>query len=126
MTPIQALTGQTPDISIILPFKFYKQVYFATADKLSYNTKVNFPVDASEDKGRFVGFGENVGDAMTFKILTDKTKRVIYRSLVRLALRNDVNVRIESTYGEILAKSNDEMVGTTVHNDNLSLQQDAD
>ena len=35
--------------------------------------------------GRFVGFAWNVGHALTFKILTDDTQKIIDRSRVRLA-----------------------------------------
>jgi len=36
--------------------------------------------------GHFVGIAESVGDAMTYKVLTDDTKKVIYHSSVRSAL----------------------------------------
>jgi len=36
----------------------------------------DFPSDTAERLGRFVGFGESVGDALTFKILTDDTREV--------------------------------------------------
>lgn len=93
-TPLQALTGQTQDISILLPFTFWEPVYFATADALSYSGKVSFPSDTAEDSGHFVGFGINIGDALTFKILTDNSQRLIYRSSVRSAKTTPPNLRL--------------------------------
>ena len=100
-TPLHKLTGQTQDISILLPFRFYEPVYYATADKLSYNSSVSFPSDSAEAKGWFVGFGDSVGDALTFKVLTDDTKIVIFRSSVRSALTGPPNVRLEPAKGEL-------------------------
>ena len=42
--------------------------------------------ETKEDPGYFVGFGENVGDALTFKILTQDCKQVLHRSVVRAAI----------------------------------------
>ena len=56
-----ALTGFTPDISIILLFTFYQPVFYATYDQ-------NFPSESEERAGYWVGFGEHCGEAMTHKI----------------------------------------------------------
>ena len=61
--PLVALTGITPDISIILLFIFYQPVFYATYDK-------NFPSESEEGAGYWVGFGEHYGDAMTHKFST--------------------------------------------------------
>jgi hypothetical protein len=79
-TPTEWLLGYTPDITVFLQFRlfrFYKPVYYAKYD-------AKFPQDSSESLGRFVGIGQNVGHAMTFKILTS-TGKVIHRSVVRSA-----------------------------------------
>jgi hypothetical protein len=44
-----------------------------------------FPSESTEAIANFVGFGINVGDAMTYKLLTQDTRKIIYRSVVRLA-----------------------------------------
>ena len=85
-TPLEVLTGNTPDISQLLQFQFYEPVYYATAAALLYADKPKFPSETCEGSGRIVGFGENVGDAFTYKILTDDTNVVIYRSAVRSAM----------------------------------------
>jgi hypothetical protein len=77
-TPTEWLLGYTPDITVFLQFRFYEPVYYATYD-------AKFPSDSSESLGRFVGIGQNVGHAMTFKILTASDK-IIHRSVVRSAV----------------------------------------
>ena len=65
-TPLERLTGTTPDISPLLRFHWWQPVYYKVDDS-------NFPSDTTEKSGRFVGIAENVGHAMTYKILTDDT-----------------------------------------------------
>ena len=53
---------------------------------LYYNPDTSYP-ETKEEPGYFVGFGENVGDALTFKILTlGKRSQILHRSVVRSAL----------------------------------------
>ena len=53
---------------------------------LYYNLDTSFP-ETKEESGYFVGFSENVGDALTFKILTlGKRPQILHRSVVRSAL----------------------------------------
>ena len=100
-TPWQVFSGVPSDISPIITFAFWEPVYFATADFLKYEGKPRFPSETSEGKGRFVGFGESVGDVMTFKILTDDTSKIIYRSCVRSALtEQEINKRLSRSEGE--------------------------
>ena len=56
-----ALTGITPDISIILLFTFYQPVFYATYDQ-------HFPSESEERAGYWVGFGEHCGDAINHNI----------------------------------------------------------
>jgi hypothetical protein len=71
------MTGKTPDISNLLQFKFFEPVY-------NYDPMVPFPA-SKECLGHFVGIAENVGDTMTFRVLTDTTQEVIARSTIRSA-----------------------------------------
>ena len=73
--PLIALTGITPDISIILLFAFYQPVFYATYDQ-------NFHCESEERAGYWVGFGEHCGDAMIHKILDHDTQKNIYRGVV--------------------------------------------
>ena len=63
-----ALTGITPEVSIILLFTFYQPVVYPTYDQ-------NFPSESEERAGYCVGFGENCGDAMAHKILDHDTQK---------------------------------------------------
>ena len=69
--PLLALTGITPDISIILLFTFYQPVCYATYDQ-------NFPSESEERAGYWVAFGEHCGDAMAHKSLDHDTQKFIY------------------------------------------------
>jgi hypothetical protein len=73
------LTGSTHDISPLLCFLWWEEVYYKIDDN-------QFPSKSCEAKGHFVGISEHVGHAMTFKILTTDKKKVIHRSGVGTAL----------------------------------------
>ena len=91
--PLTALLGVTIDISVLLRFFFWQEVYY----KLS---EAEFPSKSKEGKGRIVGISEHVGHALTYKILTDDTQKIIYRSLVRPVSPDDVNLRPSTEPGE--------------------------
>jgi len=93
-TPLEVLTGQTTDISIILVFLFWDVVYVARYNDAEYTGMIGSK-KSSEIRGRFVGFSWNVGHALTFKILTDDTKKVISRSVVRLAKDGENNLKLD-------------------------------
>ena len=90
----QLLRGSTPDISSLLRFSWYQPVYYKIDDS-------DFPSGTREGRGHFVGIAENVGHTMTFKILTDDTKKIINRSNVRSAgLPLEYNLRLDPLCGE--------------------------
>ena len=100
-TPYQVLYGQTPDISEVFQFEFWEPVYFATGEQLDSESKPSFPSTSHEKTGRFVGFAESVGDKFCYKILTDDTQRIIYRSAVCSARDQvDINRRSSPPVGE--------------------------
>ena len=68
--PLLALTGITPDISIILLFSFYQPVFYARDDQ-------HFPSESEEWAGYWVGFEKHCGDAMTHKFLDHDTQKII-------------------------------------------------
>jgi hypothetical protein len=83
----------TPDISNLLQFEFFESVYY-------YDPMVPFP-SSKECLGHFVGIAENVGDTMTFRVLTDTTQDVIARSTIRSAtLGATVNKRLPAQKSE--------------------------
>ena len=73
--PLTHATGSTTDISPILRFHWWQPVYYHLDDS-------SFPSESRKLQGRFVSIMENVGDAMTFKILMDETYKIISRSNV--------------------------------------------
>ena len=95
--PVQALEGTTPDISFLLHFSFYEPVYYRID---SSEPDLNFPSSSNEKKGYWVGFADNQGDSLTWRILTEDTQKIIIRSGVRSALRTKTNQRLASPSGE--------------------------
>jgi hypothetical protein len=92
--PMTRLTGSTHNISPLLRFHWWEEVYYKIDDNL-------FPSESRKAKGHFVGISEHVGHAMTFKILTTDTKKVIHRSGVRTALDPTIpNLRADLFDGE--------------------------
>ena len=91
--PVQALEGTTPDISFLLHFSFYEPVYYRID---SSEPDLNFPSSSNENKGYWVGFADNQGDSLTWRILTEDTQKIIIRSGVRSALRTTTNQHLAS------------------------------
>ena len=76
-TPLQIITRDTPDISAIMQYQFWEPVYYQASE-----SDISFPSNSPEKLGQFVGFAESVGHALTFKVLTDDTQKVISRSVL--------------------------------------------
>ncbi len=96
--PLQLICGHTIDISILLCFLFWDVVYCARYKDRHYKNQVGSE-KSSEIRGRFVGFAWDVGHALTFKVLTDDTKKVICRSRLRLAKVSENNLKLEVEAG---------------------------
>ena len=96
--PLSALTGITPDISIILLFTFYQPVFYAMYDQ-------NSPPESEERAGYWVGCREHCVDAMTHKLLDHETQKVIYRSAVRPKKSSTPNHRHAPHGGEVSTSS---------------------
>ena len=91
--PLTALTGSTPDISPLLRFHFWQRVLYKRDD-------TSFPSESREGIGRIVGISEHVGHTMTWKVLTEHTNKIIYRSELRPFDERDPNLRMLPTHGE--------------------------
>ena len=113
--PLELLTGQTIDISILLCFMFWDIVCVSRYDDQHYKGQIGSE-KTSEVRGRFVGFATDAGHALTFKILTDDTQRILNRSRVRLAKDGENNLRLDTKAGEapqrVLIKSRAEENGS--------------
>ena len=91
--PLTHLTGVTVDISPLLRFHFWEKVYYKAVDTC-------FPSESTEATGYIVGISEHCGPALTWKILTANTNKVIYRSQVRSCSDDDPNIRADMFGGE--------------------------
>ena len=102
-TPLEVLTGQTTDISILLLFLFWDIVYVTRYAEEEYSNQIGSK-KSSEIRGRFVGFAWHVGHALTFKVLTDDTQKVISRSRLRLSKEGENNLRLDTLAGDARPK----------------------
>ena len=75
-TPMEVSRGDRPDISQILQFYWYEPVF--------YYDPIQHP-ESTEKPGYFVGIAKNIGDILTYKILTADKKQILPRSVVRSA-----------------------------------------
>lgn len=91
--PLNRLTGSTVDISVLLKFFFWQKVYYKKVDS-------GFPSESTEALGHIVGISEHCGHALTWKVLTDDTQQIIFRSLVRPYSVDDPNFRADMPGGE--------------------------
>ena len=98
--PLEVLTGQTVDISILLVFMFFDVVYVPRYPDAKH-TGLPGGNSSTEIRGRFVGFAWNVGHGLTFKVLTDDTNKIINRSRVRLAKEGVNNLKLDVDAGAI-------------------------
>ena len=78
-TPLEVLTGQTPDISPLLQYEFHEDVYFT-----DYRAS-NAVTAETEIAGWFYGIAENVGHSMTYKVLSKEDMTIYHRSCLRRA-----------------------------------------
>ena len=90
-TPFEALYGQTPDISIMMKFVFWEVCYISNYRQ---NDNTHFPSESNEIRVRMIGFGEGVGNKMTYKVFNEETQQEFFRSGLR-KVRNgaDINSR---------------------------------
>jgi viroplasmin and RNaseH domain-containing protein len=106
-TPLEKRHGYTPDISAYLLFTFWEEVLYLDAEESFPSTK--------EKRANFLNVAKNVGDALTFKLLTQDTKEIIYRSVVRPAndnrFRNLRAVDDEDADDKLLTQSIDDPIG---------------
>jgi hypothetical protein len=84
MTPMQYMTGITPDISAFLQYTFWQPVLYLDHEQTWPATK--------ERSGRWIGVAHNIGDALTFWIMDDQSKQVLARSVVR-PFKDNVRVK---------------------------------
>ena len=92
--PLEVLTGQTVDISILLLFLFWDVVYVLRVED-SYQKQIGCDIP-DEIRCRFAGFAWDVGHAMTFKVLNLETEKILKRSRLRLANDMENNLKADT------------------------------
>ena len=93
----------TCDISLLLGFRFSQPVYYIHNDS-------DFPEDSTGERWYFVGISESVGHYMTFKILTNKSNKIIHFSNVRPAdIPLEKNIRLDPLTIPSVVKSEGEI-----------------
>jgi len=75
-TPLEVLTGQTLDISVLLQYSFWGPVYIKRYESQGGGP---FPLKSNEAKAHFAGYAESVGHSMTYVVVTEDTEQVIFR-----------------------------------------------
>ena len=94
---VQALQGTTSDISLMLPTSFYEPVYY----RIEFSKPdFHLPSSSNEKKGYWVGFADNSGDRLTWRILTEDTHKIIICSGIQSALSTTTNQCLASPSGE--------------------------
>ena len=116
LPPLQALTGQTPDINFLLHFSFWEPVYYRVNPN---EPSSSFLSTSNERKSYWVGFSDNVGDKLTWKILTEDTSHLIFRSAVRSVNNTTPNLCHELPSGE----SNPSNSNPTSHEDSPDIPE---
>ena len=76
-SPYMIATGRGDDISNLLCFRFNEPVYC-----LVDSTDQQFPSKSKEIRTRWVGISETVGGPMTWKVVTDTTQKILFRSSI--------------------------------------------
>jgi hypothetical protein len=83
-TTLEKHTGQTPDVSKLLQFRWWEPVYFLNAEGV-------------EEFGRWAGVAEHVGDELTYVVVATGTGNAVFRSDVRTASNpNAPNLQAEN------------------------------
>ena len=108
-TPLELLTGITPDISEYLPFDFYGWVKYQ--DVRGGGTE--------NDIGRWLGVAENIGQGMCYYVLKENRK-IIAQSKVRPLTREEWLDETERTMRHVfdkqITKINSQFDETLIHN----------
>ena len=120
-TPYEKRHGSTPDISAYIIFHFWEAILYLEANN-------SFP-DSKELPGRFLGVAKNVGDALTFVILSQEGTRIqcsVIRSATGKPPAGFPNMRI--THDSLTETTNPETLAllqlTSTPSTNVSIQVD--
>ena len=74
-SPYTLATGCSDAISALCAFRFWESVYCLVDPE-----EQSFPSKSKEVQARWIGILENVGAPMTWKVLTNKTQKVLFHA----------------------------------------------
>jgi hypothetical protein len=124
-TPLEAATGQEPDISAILEFHWYESVYFE--HHTSTSATPPYPSKSQERSGHIVGIAEHKGDCLTFLVLDSVTSQVVARAELRSDLTStspNFRILLPCDGGEIspkLIQSTTDLAGLDINPSDLKM-----
>jgi hypothetical protein len=110
-TPMEILTGDTPDISEYMSFQWYQLVWYLNGD--------SFPNDKKK-LGHWLGVSHRVGQAMCFWILTENVT-IISRTSVQAVTRDELNSTVICDKLYDLDQRIESKIGNSVPNISLPL-----
>ena len=84
-TSIEVATGVKPDASPVLSYTWWQPVYYLDDDG-------EFPSQSREKRGKWCGVAQNIGDTLTYWVLTDDTEQLVSRSVLRPVTEEDRNL----------------------------------
>ena len=114
-TPIEKAFGYTPDITVLLQYAYYEPIYY-------FDHEQSFP-HTKELPGHFIGIAENIGDALTYYVLTTN-KTVLARSVLRSALTvinkrseliRNISSSIEGDTTDLITNNNEIYLPADIH-----------
>ena len=97
ITPLQALTGQVPEMSFLLHFTFWEPVYYKV-DQSEPGSHLSS--HSNEKHDHWIGFAGETRDQFTWKILIDDTQKIFIQSSVCCATRTSTNKRLALPHEE--------------------------
>ena len=98
---MEAYSGSTPDISPLLQFYWWQPVYYKLDDS-------DLPLNTREGSSCFVGITEHVDHSLTYKVLTDKTNKIIHCSAIRSADQTGkMSSQLDPFNGEVVFNYNE-------------------
>jgi len=98
-TPQEALTGQTPDITILRQFHFWELCLI----KNYVDPGKHFPSESTEIAVRFLGYAEDIGHGLTFIVFNPSTNAIIYRSRIK-KIKFDADINRSVLSDDLLIK----------------------
>ena len=111
--PMNIATGSSYDISPLIRFRFWQPVFYMYNDS-------DFSTDSTEERERFVGIYESIRHQMIFKIISDKSSKIIHLSNIRPAnISLNMNICLNLLIIPTVVKSkrylSDDAIVSTIH-----------